>query len=140
MKKNLMITLVLILTMVTAVFARGGKSGDKNATGQINNLSVWAAGASVNGITEDGKLWLGYTVYWNDGYERDYPPLKVKGSFSKSLTFQARPQGLDKVIVCLWRYRISKKRCAKDNGGTPCQYCKKNGCHMEGRMDCKTGR
>lgn len=138
-KKTWVLTLIVVMLISTAVFAWGGKSGDKNASGRITDLKVWAAGASVKGITEDGSLWLAYTVYWSDGYERDYTPIKVKGAFSKSLTFQARPQGLDEVIVCLWRYKVSKSRCAKDNGGTACQYCQKNGIHMEGRIDRKTG-
>lgn len=134
-KKTLVLILIAVMFISTVVFARG----DKNASGRITDLKVWPAGASVSGITEKGSLWLGYTVYWSDGYEKDYPPIKVKGSFSKSLVFQVRPQGLDEVITCLWRYKVSAKRCAKDNGGTPCQYCRKNGFHMEGRMDRKTG-
>ena len=139
MKKTLIVTIVLILTTVTTVFAFRGKSGDKNATGHISDLRVSKLMCSVNGRTENGGLWLAYTVRWKDGYELDYKPVKVKGSFSKTLYYKARPQGLDEVIVCLWRYKVSAKRCAKDNGGTACQYCRKNGIHMEGRVDRRSG-
>jgi len=48
-----------------------------------------------------------------------------------------RPEGLEKVVVCLWRYKVSAKRCEKDNGKA-CEYCRKNGYHMEGQIDRKT--
>lgn len=143
MKKTLIVTIMLILTTVATVFAFGGKSGDKNATGEITQLKVanqFNPFATVTGITRDGKLWLAYTAYYNDGLEVDYDPIKVgDGKFTKTITYAIRPEGLDKLTVCLWRYKVSADRCAKDNGGTACEYCRKNGFHMEGRMDCKTG-
>ncbi len=128
-----------ILTTATMAWAWGGKKGDGNATGQITQMKVSNPQATVVGITQKGPLWLAYTVRWNDGTEIDYKPIRVKGKFTKSLTFAMRPQGLREVIVCLWRYKVSAKRCAKDNGGKVCQYCKKNGFHMEHRIDRKTG-
>ena len=133
------VTTLVLLIAGASVLALGGKTGDGNATGQITQLTVWNPNATVTGITEDGPLWLGYTVRWDDGTEIDYDPIKVKGKFSKQISFAARPQTLDEVIVCLWRYKVSKSRCAEDNGGTACQYCKKNGYHMDGNMDRTTG-
>ena len=129
---------VVCLSVTTTAFAWGGKDGDGDATGQITKLIVKNPMAIVEGKTSKGKLWLAYTVRWDDGREIDYKPVEVKGEFKKTLSFQARPQSLDEVIVCLWRYKISKARCEKDNG-TACEYCKKNGFHMEGRVDRRTG-
>lgn len=135
MKKCIVIVTVLVLLSIV-VFA--GKKGDRNATGLITSLEVSSPVFEVQGITENGKLWLGYTVCWYDGVERDYDPIRVKDRFSKTLTFALRPQGLKEVIVCLWRYRVSKSQCAKDNGGHACEWCRKNGYHMEGRIDCES--
>lgn len=142
MKKTHAIAAILLvgtLMLPVAAWAWGGKSGDGNASGQITQLKVSASGASVQGTTRNGKLWLAYTVYWNDGLEKDYTPVKVKGKFSENLSFQLRPQGVERIVVCLWRYKVSEKRCAKDNGGNACQYCRKNGFHMEGRIDRRSG-
>lgn len=139
MKNILIVTIVLILIATVAALALGGKSGDRNATGHISGLTASESMCSVKGRTENGSLWLGYTVRWKDGYELDYKPLNVEGNFSEILTFQLRPQGLEEVIVCLWRYKVSASQCAKDNGGQACEWCKRNGCHMEDRIDCMTG-
>ena len=110
MKKKAIVSTLLTISVVSAAIAFGGRSGDKNATGKITQISASSAMCSVDGLVEDGKLWLGYTVYWNDGYEKDYPPVKVKGKFSKTLTYQLRPQGFKKITVALWRYKVSKDK------------------------------
>ena len=142
MKNSLIIIILLVLTTAATVFALGGKKGDKNATGEITQVKVpnqFHPFATVSGITRRGKLWLAYTAYWKDGLEEDYKPIRVgNGKFTKTISYPSRPEGLDKVIVCLWRYKVSAKRCAKDNGSA-CQYCRKNGFHMEGRIDTKSG-
>ena len=139
-KKAWVSTLVALMLISTAVFAWGGKSGDGDATGEITQLKVRNPNATVTGITRNGNLWLAYTVYWNDGTEGDYEPIRVgTGKFTKTISWSAmHPEGLHEVIVCLWRHKVSSSRCAKDNGEA-CQYCKKNGFHMEGRMDRQTG-
>ncbi len=137
-KKITMISMLIVMTPIMTVWALDGKSGDKNATGKISQMKVSGSTVAVKGRTKKGKLWLGCTVRWKDGYEKDYSPLKVKGAFSKTITFKLRPQGVDKVTVALWRYKVSEKRCKKDNGSA-CEYCKKNGYHMEGRIDIQSG-
>ncbi len=139
MKKMIVVATMAVLATAVTALALGGKSGDGNATGKITELKVSSPTASVQGIPRKGALWLAYTVRWEDGRTADYKPIKVKGKFSKTLTFALRPQGLREVIVCLWRYKVSEKRCAKDRKGTACQYCRKNGFHMEGRQDRRTG-
>ena len=138
MKKKV-ITTILSLLLVCLVASIAWAWGSNNATGQITQLKVWNPNATVTGRTEGGSLWLAYTVRWNDGLEKDYEPMKVKGDFSKTLSFQVRPQGLSEVIVCLWREKVSSSECAKRNGGQPCQYCRKNGFHMEDRIDRQPG-
>jgi hypothetical protein len=143
MKRTGIILLVVMCLSITtsSLWAwpwGGGKDGDSNATGQITKLTVRNPFAIVEGATSKGKLWLAYTVKWADGTEKDYTPQKVTGKFTERLTFQARPQSLGEVTVCLWRYKVSKNRCAKDNGKA-CEYCGKNGFHMEGRVARQTG-
>lgn len=77
---------------------------------------------------------------WNDGWEKDYEPVKVRGNFSKSLYFQARPQGVSEAIVCLWRYKVSKDNCSVDSQGADCKHFNKNGFYMEDRIDQRRGR
>jgi hypothetical protein len=139
MKKFLLISSLLTITVVSAALAFGGRSGDGDAKGMISELAVSHSMTTVSGRTENGKLWLGYTVYWKDNFEKDYPPMEVKKTFTKTLTYQLRPQGVNKVTVCLWNYKVSKDKCAEERGGTPCIYCRKNGFHMEGRVDCRSG-
>lgn len=137
--KKYIILAILTISAIPAGLALA-KSGDKNAAGQISGIMVQNPVCYVKGQTEGGSLWLGYTVYWNDGHEQDYEPMKVKGNFSKTLTFNAlHPEGLRNIVVCLWRYKVSSSECAKDNDGTACEYCRKNGCHMEDRIDCQNG-
>ena len=83
MKTKRLIISTVLFAAATAVFALGGKSGDRSATGRISDLKVSGPMCSVNGRTENGSLWLAYTVHWRDGYERDYTPIEVEGSFSK---------------------------------------------------------
>ena len=141
-KKIVVISMLIVIATSLTALALGGKSGDKNATGEITQVKVpnqFHPGATVTGITRKGKLWLAYTTYWKDGLEIDHKPLRVgKGKFIKTISYPMRKEGLEKVIVSLWRYKVSAKRCKKDNGKA-CNYCKKNGFHMEGRVDTETG-
>ncbi len=134
MRKNRIILALTFLVLAVTAWAWGG-----SATGQITDLTVSSPMAQVKGHTDNGSLWLAYTVYWDDGHEEDYKPKKVKGKFSESLSFQARPQGLSEVVVCLWRDKVSASECAKNNGGKACEFCRKNGFHMEDRVDRTTG-
>lgn len=138
MKKRILGILLIVTALAGGVWAWGGRSGDKNATGQIGQLKVSNPMANVDGWTKKGPLWLGYTVEWNDGYELDYPVKKVKGQFRKTLYFQPRGPGVRKVTVCLWRYKVSRKQCKKENG-KECIHCRKNGYHMEGQVDRVSG-
>lgn len=74
----------------------------------------------------------------SDGTEIDRPVQKVQNGFTKSFTsdpVEFATNKIDKVIVALWRWKVSKNECHNGEGGGPCEWCKKNGYHMEGRID-----
>ena len=130
-----LLPLVCVLLIPSSALAWGGKDGDSNATGEITDVKATASHAVVTGSTEDGSLWLGCTVTYNDDGEFDRKPVKVRGKFRELLTFAVRGPGVRTVTVALWRWKISAKRCTKDNGGEMCEYCRKNGYHLEDRVD-----
>jgi hypothetical protein len=135
-KSRWLILAVACVSLSATALAWGGRDGDGDAVGRITRFDVKNPFAVVEGTTSKGKLWLAYTVVWKDGKQIDYQPIRVKGSFRETLTFQARPQGLSRVIVCLWRYKVSKSRCVKERGdGTACKSCKNMGFHMAGHQD-----
>ena len=139
MKRNTLVsTLLIIVLAITLAAWAGGKSGDGKGAGRITNLSVSPAMATVQFQVTKGSLWLAYTVRWTDDVEIDYQPIKVKKSGNKTIYYSNRPQPLQQVTVCLWKYKVSSKYCAKKNGSA-CQYCAKMGFHMEGRVDRQTG-
>ncbi len=76
------------------------------------------------------KVWLGVTVVV-DGKEQDYQVVEVKGKFTKDYNLKSlldmanAANSSIKWIVCLWEKKVN-------NCG--CQYCKRNGYHMEGRI------
>lgn len=37
--------------------------------------------------------------------------------------------------VALWNKKVSKRECANQRGGSPCEYCIKNGYHLEEELD-----
>ena len=75
MKRMTVPVLVLVcLSITTIALAWGGKDGDSNATGRITKLTVKNPMALVEGTTSKGKLWLAYTVRWEDGREIDCKP------------------------------------------------------------------
>ena len=118
MKQTLMfltITMILVFAVTTSAFAWGSK----NATGEITSLnhSSGAPGVTVQGYTEGGKLWLGFSYKCKgDRSWRDVDPKKVKGKFTKTFYMNLCPQGYSEIRSCLWK--------GKDGG------------FMEGRVDC----
>ena len=138
-KARFIVGCFVLVVMSSVTLAWFGKSGDRNATGSISDAKASESFVTVKGRTESGSLWLGCTVTYKDDYEHDVTGVKkVKGSFTTSLSYKLRPQGVDSVTVALWRWKISKSRCAKNNGGEACEHCKKNGFHFEERQDSET--
>ena len=130
------IMVLLGLTITTFASWFSGKSGDKNGAGRI--ISINAPGSGGAGWVEyevtRGKLWLAWSYEYN-GRTVDYKPVQVKGKGKKSITLPLNPAGNGKLYVKLWKFKVYSRACAKQNGGRKCQYCKKNGYHMEGRVD-----
>jgi len=131
-RKALVVSALVVLAPAALAVAR---SGDRNATGSINDVRATQSSASVTGITSKGKLWLGCTVIYRNGRELDLAPKKVKGRFHETFTLRIDPEGIDKVIVALWRWKVDRSECAKAHGGKPCIYCERNGYHMAENLD-----
>ncbi len=135
-RKAGLVLLTMFAVIAVSVMA-WAKTGDRNATGRITSAKANAVLITVAGRTEKGYLWLGCTIRYEDGTEKDRDVKKVKGKFSK--TFSSDPikwamNEVDSVVVALWRWKVSSKECAKNRGGTACEYCRKNGYHMEDRI------
>ncbi len=123
-----------ILVALAAPPSAFAKKGDKNATGNISSVTAHEFQVEVKGRTENGPLWLGCTVMYEDGVERDLKVRKVKGGFREIISFQIRPQGVSDVIVALWRWKVDKGECTKGDPG-PGEWCRRSGYHMEDRID-----
>ncbi len=93
---------------------------------EVKNMAN--AQASVTGNAPK-HCWLGVTAQWG-GKEKDFPVKKVSGKFSEHYTLSVyeMPEAVDAGvtwIACLWEKKV-------ENCG--CEYCKRNGYHMEGRI------
>lgn len=76
--------------------------------------------------------WIGCSVLIKDGSEYDLPPQKVRGRGSVSFVIPSRLQGeAESYAVAMWRKIV-------DNCG--CRYCRKNGYHLEDRLDYSKGK
>lgn len=137
MKKSRLTAVVIMailgLTITTFASWFSGKSGDKNGAGRIINIKGPKTGPIVFVEYEvtRGKLWLAWSYEYN-GRTIDYTPVSVKGKGKKSISFQMNPAGNGRLYVKLWKFKVSSRACAKQNGGRKCQYCQRNGYHMEG--------
>ena len=124
MKKVLaVVSIFVLLTLVGIVLAdNGGFSRPEN-----NMMSV-----IIKGTTFGEKMYLGFT-WLTPGGEVDVDVQKVKGNFTKSFTVPLYK--IDKgnmecdYVASLWHKKVKKSKCKQG----PCQYCRKNGYHMEGR-------
>ena len=137
MKKSRLTAVVIVailgLTITTFASWFSGKSGDKNGAGRIISVSAPKVGGSgwVEYEVTRGKLWLAWSYRYN-GRTIDYNPVLVKGKGKKNIPFQTNPAGNGSLYVKLWKFKVSSRACAKQNGGRKCQYCQSNGYHMEG--------
>ena len=118
MKKVTLFTIFTVFSIfvaTTIAFAWG----NKKATGEITNIDH-AGGvvpfATVQGYTEGGKLWLGFSFKCGSGDWEDRKPKKVKDRFTETFNMRTCPQGYTAIRSCLWKGK---------NGGL-----------MEGRVDC----
>jgi len=131
MKCALLLAAVVAVALGAVVLA---KSGDKNATGHLSKVVASHASTRAVGRTDGGSLWLGCTVEYNNGIEMDLDVKKVNGSFDTTFYYKLDPEGVREVIVALWRWKVDKGECAKNHGGQACEWCNKNGYHLEDRI------
>ena len=134
--------------------------------GKVTNPIVFAAdipivklSIEVTGSVEDGDLWVACS-YYHSGEEIDLRPQKVgsrRGGDEREFAVRFRDElpGIERTEdgravlvplsmvvpcnVCLWRSKVSERKCAQARGGKACDYCRKNGYHMEGRVDRASG-
>ncbi len=95
------ITLMTVFAVTTIAFAWGGK----NATGEITSFdsaNKFYPTATVQGYTEGGRLWLGFSFKCGNGGWEDRKPKKVKGSFSESFNMTICGPGYSHLRTCLW--------------------------------------
>jgi hypothetical protein len=132
------------------------RQGDPNASGQITEVIDTATlpGAkfptntnlTVRGKTENGYLWLGCTFFPDTNNEIDKPAVKVKGTFTEKFPVpllggltRGEMTGDVDYAVALWRWKVSRSECHDGDSGGPCDWCRKNGYHLEDRVDRATG-
>jgi hypothetical protein len=124
MKKTL-----LILTFFSLVFCIF--SQDVKINKSKSRAYVFPGNVVVDGYTSE-KLYLGVTIVFKKSYIQEYDfkdVPRVKGSFEMTFTAPAQyikkfPEGVT-WIVSLWEKKV--RNCG-------CEYCKKNGFHLEGRV------
>ncbi len=107
--------MITIFAVTTIVFAWG----NKNVTGEITSINHDGGSVpfvTVQGYTEGGSLWLGFSFKCGNGGWEDRKPKKVKGRFTEQFTMRLCPQGYSQIRSCLWKGK---------SGGL-----------MEGRVDC----
>ena len=101
MKKTVRLATIMItmLALTTIAFAWG----NKNATGKITTISDPASHVTVQGYTEGGSLWLGFSFKCGSGDWEDRKPKKVKGRFTETFYLRLCPQGYSQIRACLWK-------------------------------------
>ena len=112
---------------------------------------------TATGEVSDGVLWLGCS-YRDGGRVRDLRVKKVRsGPNGRKRAFRERftaaVPGVKKAsdgkielvenhqvpcTVSLWRRLVVRTKCAAARNGRSCDDCRKNGYHMEGRVDSKS--
>ena len=141
---------IVCLVLLAIAASANAKEGSADAAGRI--VKVTSEGAllsrqvTVEGVTERGALWLGCTFFPDTDRERDvqieetkkhwYASGKFKKSFEVPINIYdlARGDREAEFAIALWRWKVSKSECRNGSEGKPCEYCMKNGYHMEGRV------
>ena len=99
----------------------------------------------VNGI--NGTKWVGATLRNASGVEQDQDAIQVENGKTYNLSTSISPAlhsggGWDmnaninsiQYMLALWGNRIDARNCKSGVNGKPCNYCQKNGYHMEERL------
>ena len=146
--KTALAAIVLMISFSTAV----AKEGDSDATGKITSVENAVFQIRVKGSTRNGPLWLGCTFFPGTARERDLQAerknvrgkdclfvcsgdfdhtFKVPRSLEEWAMGVARGEGDAPYVVALWRYYVFREDCHEGPGGGACEYCRKNGYHLE---------
>ena len=150
------VLVVVSMLLASAAFGAWARArdwegeGDSDGKGRISNARADMFGVTVEGEMEAGSLWLGCT-FTVGGTEYDQPVKNVKaGLLGRDKKFQVKfnaPSVIDRIpeggsydyALALWRYRVPREKCHKGEGRKPCEYCERNGYHMEDRVDTHSG-
>ena len=126
MRRTVLAILAIVTIGAVSVFA-GGRIIDVKSSSGVQAIITYEV--------TSGKLWLAWSYEMN-GRMIDYKPVAVKkGTRTKVVSLPMDPGSTGTLHISLWNKKVSSRKCAKQNGGTACQYCKKNKYHMEGRVD-----
>ncbi|MCK5543203.1 MAG: hypothetical protein KAI40_10980 [Desulfobacterales bacterium] len=102
MKRVIWLTIIIMLSLTITAFSWG----NKNATGSITSINHNRGSVpfvSVEGNTEGGSLWLGFSFKCGNGGWEHRKPVKVKGDFNEQFTMSMCPQGYSQIRACLWK-------------------------------------
>lgn len=146
---RLSICLCLTISFICSFQHVMGKEGDADARGGFNSVKNGDVEIIVSGWTDKGPLWLGCTVIHESGREQD---LKAKregkclifcsGKFEEEFKMPVnlmRGEFEIDYVVALWRWKIDKSECRKGENRKPCQWCRQNGYHLEGKVRSTVG-
>lgn len=135
-----------LLTLPSDAFCR---DGDPDARGRIDQVTNTLYEIVVEGKTSNGPLWLGCTVIHKSGREQDLEAkhsgkclIFCSGDFREKFKMPASLTSgeisLD-YVVALWRWKVEQSECHKGRNGGPCEWCRRNGYHLEDRVDIGRG-
>ena len=150
MNANRVLGRAAVFAVALIVLVAGVAFAASVITGGITSAESKGLNLVVKGWTKGGgmfkkSLWLGCTFYPDRKpiAQIDRKPVKVSGKFTEKFVGKMGvnfKKGMEvPYVACLWRTKVSKRKCSKKNGGKPCEYCTKNGYHMEGRVDSMRG-
>jgi hypothetical protein len=161
MKIHNHICLLLAIGVVLVAFASNaiGRDGDPDARGRINYVKNGTFEIIVEGETSGGPLWLGCTLFPGTDREQDLEAKQsnnkflfwCSGDFKKKFDLPSigsrlyeiatkGSSGLDvPYVVALWRWKVDRSECKNGPNGGPCEWCRKNGYHLEDRVDIGRG-
>ncbi len=147
---------IIVVSFFVCLFDVHSREGDPDAIGKITSVKNEFAQIRVKGNTQKGPLWLGCTFFPGTLKERDLQAVRknvrgkdclffCSGDFDETFTVpnwimgMAKGENQAEYVVALWRYYVPKNECNKGNNNGPCQYCLKNGYHLEDRVDIGRG-
>lgn len=161
MRLNNHICLLLAIGVGLVAFASNaaGRDGDPNARGRINYVKNGTFEIIIEGETSGGPLWLGCTLFPGTDREQDLEAKQsnnrflfwCSGDFTKKFEVPGigsrlyeiatkGSSGLDvPYVVALWRWKVDRSECKNGPNGGPCEWCRKNGYHLEDRVDIGRG-